>query len=105
MDNRGLRELRDYHRTLSDTTRLRIVEQLARRELTVTEIARGLRMSQPLVSWHLHRLKRTGLVKMQRAGREVHCSLNRARVLEYERTSDSLITESRSTLLEESNRK
>ena len=69
MDLRGLKELREFYLTLSDATRLRIVEQLARRELTVTEIARSLRMSQPLVSWHLHRLKRTGLVRMQRNGR------------------------------------
>lgn len=91
MEIRSLKDLREYYRTLSDATRLRIVEQLARRELTVTEIARGLRMSQPLVSWHMRRLVRTGLVKMQREGREVHCSLNRARMHEYEREFDSLI--------------
>jgi DNA-binding transcriptional ArsR family regulator len=91
MEIRVLKELREYYLALSDSTRLRIVEQLARRELTVTEIARGLRMSQPLVSWHLRRLVRTGLVKMQRDGREVRCSLNRARMHEYEREFDSLI--------------
>ena len=91
MEIRVLEELREYYLALSDSTRLRIVEQLARRELTVTEIARGLRMSQPLVSWHLRRLVRTGLVKMQRDGREVRCSLNRARMHEYEREFDSLI--------------
>ena len=92
MDIRGLKELRDYYRTLSDATRLRIVEQLARRELTVSEIARGLRMSQPLISWHLHRLKVRGLVKMQRAGREVHCSLDLTRLRQYEREFEALIT-------------
>jgi DNA-binding transcriptional ArsR family regulator len=91
MEIRVLKELREYYVALSDSTRLRILEQLARRELTVTEIARGLRMSQPLVSWHLRRLVRTGLVKMQRDGREVRCSLNRARMHEYEREFDSLI--------------
>ena len=91
MDIRGLKELRGYYRTLSDATRLRILEQLARRELTVTEIARGLRMSQPLVSWHLHRLQQAGLIQMRRAGREVHCSLNQARLQSYERQFQSLI--------------
>jgi ArsR family transcriptional regulator len=91
MDLRGLKELRGYYRTLSDATRLRILEQLARRELTVNEIARGLRMSQPLVSWHLHRLKQAGLIQMHRAGREVHCSLDHARVDDYERQFQSLI--------------
>ncbi|MBM3127083.1 MAG: winged helix-turn-helix transcriptional regulator [Chloroflexi bacterium] len=91
MDIRGLKELRGYYRTLSDATRLRILEQLARRELTVNEIARSLRMSQPLVSWHLHRLKQTGLIRMHRAGREVHCSLDHARLHDYERQFQSLI--------------
>ncbi len=91
MEIKALKGLREYYLALSDGTRLRILEQLARRELTVTEIARGLRMSQPLVSWHMRRLVRTGLVKMQREGREVHCSLNRARMHEYEREFDSLI--------------
>ena len=79
------KELRRYYRTLSDVTRLRILEQLARRELTVTEIARALRMSQPLVSWHLHRLKQSGLIQMHRNGREVRCSLDRTRLQDYER--------------------
>lgn len=92
MEIRVLKELHEYYLALSDSTRLRIVEQLARRELTVSEIARGLRMSQPLVSWHLRRLVRTGLVKVQRDGREVRCSLNRARMHEYEREFDSVIT-------------
>ena len=91
MEIKALKGLREYYLALSDGTRLRILEQLARRELTVTEIARGLRMSQPRVSWHMRRLVRTGLVKMQREGREVHCSLNRARMHEYEREFDSLI--------------
>ncbi len=91
MDVRVLKELREYHKTLSDAARLRILAQLARRELTVSELARGLRMSQPLVSWHLRRLARTGLIKMQRDGREVRCSLDRARLQEYERAFQALI--------------
>ncbi|MBI4790894.1 MAG: winged helix-turn-helix transcriptional regulator [Chloroflexi bacterium] len=92
MDVRVLKELREYYKTLSDAARLRILEQLAHRELTVSELARGLRISQPLVSWHLRRLLRAGLVKMHREGREVHCSLDRTRLHEYEREFNSLIT-------------
>ncbi len=91
MDMRVLKKLREYYRALSDAARLRIVQQLARRELTVSELARGLQMSQPLVSWHLRRLVRTGLVKMVREGRAVRCSLDRARLHEYEREFESLI--------------
>ncbi len=91
MDTRELRELRDWHRVLSDATRLRIIEQLARRELTVMEITRSLRTSQPLVSWHLHRLKQIGVVRMKRNGREVHCSLNHERLQSYQRQFEALI--------------
>ncbi len=93
MDVRVLKELREYYKALSDAARLRILEQLAHRELTVSELARGLRMSQPLVSWHLRRLMRTGLVKMHREGREVHCSINRTRMQEYERAFNSLLSQ------------
>ena len=44
-----------------------------------TEIARRLRISQPLLSWHLHRLKRSGIVRAVRVGREVRCSFDRER--------------------------
>jgi len=91
MDVRELKELRNLYRVLSDTTRLRIIELLARRELTVMEIARHLRMSQPLVSWHLHRLKQVALIRMRRNGREVQCSLDIARLQEYNRQFDLLI--------------
>lgn len=90
-DLRGLKELRDYYRTLADGARLRILAQLARRDATVSELARGLRMSQPLVSWHLHRLKQTGLVKTQRNGRQIRYSLDRARMDVYARQFELLI--------------
>ncbi len=92
MDVRVLKDLREYYKVLSDAARLRILAQLAHRELTVSELARGLRMSQPLVSWHLRRLVRIGLVKMHREGRQVRCSIDRTRLHEYERQFDSLIT-------------
>jgi ArsR family transcriptional regulator len=93
MDVRELKELRNLYRVLSDTTRLRIIELLARRELTVMEIARHLRMSQPLVSWHLHRLKQVALIRMRRNGREVHCSLDVTRLHGYKKQFESLITD------------
>jgi ArsR family transcriptional regulator, arsenate/arsenite/antimonite-responsive transcriptional repressor len=94
MDVRVLKELREYHKVLSDAARLRILEQLARRELTVSELARGLHMSQPLVSWHLRRLVRIGLIRMHREGREVRCSIDRARLHEFERELYTLIDNS-----------
>jgi ArsR family transcriptional regulator len=91
MELQALKELREYYRILSDSARLRILEQLARRELTVTELARGLKMSQPLVSWHLRRLTRAGLVRIKRNGREVRCSIDRTRMHDYERQFEAMI--------------
>ncbi|TME62939.1 MAG: helix-turn-helix transcriptional regulator [Chloroflexi bacterium] len=74
----SLRELRSYYRALGDVNRLRIVQILVTEgEQPVSELARRLRISQPLMSWHLRRLRRAGIVRMERVGREVRCSFDR----------------------------
>jgi DNA-binding transcriptional ArsR family regulator len=79
----SLRELRTYYRALGDVTRLRIAQLLATEgDQAVSEIARRLRISQPLLTWHLHRLKRAGIVRTARVGREVRCSFDRGRFAE-----------------------
>jgi ArsR family transcriptional regulator len=75
-----LRELKGFHRALGDTTRLRVVQILATDgELPVSELVRRLRISAPLMSWHLRRLTRAGIVRTERVGREVRCSFDRER--------------------------
>ena len=74
---KDLRELALHFYALKDTLRLEMLVLLAGHECTVNELAAGLRKSQPLVSWHLRRLKAAGIVKIRRAGREVYCSLDR----------------------------
>jgi DNA-binding transcriptional ArsR family regulator len=72
-----LREMARYFHALKDILRLRILLTLANsEEMTVTELARTLRVSQPLVSFHLRPLRVLGLVRVRRAGREVYCSVN-----------------------------
>jgi len=76
----SLRELKSYYRALGDTNRLRIVQILVTEgEQPVSELARRLRISQPLMSWHLRRLTRAGIVRTERVGREVHCTFDRER--------------------------
>lgn len=65
-----LRALRLIHKTLSDVNRLRIVRRLAQGEASVTELIDHVGLSQPLVSWHLGKLRLAGLVETRRAGRE-----------------------------------
>ncbi len=72
-----LRELRAFHKALADVNRLRIVRRLADAPATVTELADHVGLSQPLMSWHLGRLRAAGLVETRRSGRETVCSLRR----------------------------
>lgn len=81
----SLRELKSFHRALGDVTRLRVVQLLATEgEHPVSELVRRLRVSQPLMSWHLRRLTRAGIVRTARVGREVRCSFDRERFAELQ---------------------
>jgi ArsR family transcriptional regulator len=70
-----LRELRVFHKALADVNRLRIVKRLAEGPATVGDLIETVGLSQPLVSWHVGRLKAAGVVQTRRAGREVMCQL------------------------------
>jgi DNA-binding transcriptional ArsR family regulator len=65
-----LRELRRFHKVLADVNRLRIVRRLAGGPATVSELIMQVGLSQPLVSWHLGKLREVGLVAARRNGRE-----------------------------------
>jgi DNA-binding transcriptional ArsR family regulator len=65
-----LRSIRLVHKALADVNRLRIVQRLAEGEATVSELIERIGLSQPLVSWHLGRLRTAGLIQTRRAGRE-----------------------------------
>ncbi|HEY74241.1 MAG TPA: helix-turn-helix transcriptional regulator [Thermoflexia bacterium] len=72
-----LREMARYFYTIKDIRRLRILVALAEDgEMTVTQLAHTLHISQPLVSFHLRPLRLLDLVQVRRAGREVYCSVN-----------------------------
>jgi ArsR family transcriptional regulator len=70
-----LRELRLVHKALADVNRLRIVRRLALAEATVAELVSQVGLSQPLVSWHVGRLRAAGLIATRRIGRETVCRL------------------------------
>jgi ArsR family transcriptional regulator len=70
-----LRELRVFHKALADVNRLRMVKRLAEGPATVGDLIDTVGLSQPLVSWHVSRLKAAGIVETRRAGREVFCQL------------------------------
>ncbi|HLW00955.1 MAG TPA: metalloregulator ArsR/SmtB family transcription factor [Ktedonobacterales bacterium] len=90
-----LTELKTMLRALADEARLNIVHHLAGLgEVNVTEICQALNISQPLVSWHLTMLRRAGLVRRRRRGRQAYCSLDRAR---FQRCQEWLASLAKST--------
>ncbi|HAF03275.1 MAG TPA: hypothetical protein DCG89_05695, partial [Spartobacteria bacterium] len=62
-------------KTLSDPTRLRLLNLLACGETCVCELSGTLRLVQPKVSRHLARLKRARLVDARRDGKWTHYHL------------------------------
>ena len=75
------RELKITLKALAGITRLTIVYHLVHRgEITVTELIELLDISQPLVSWHLRKLRRAGVIQTRRVGRQVYCSLVTQRI-------------------------
>jgi len=78
------KELAKCFKALSDVARLHIIAQLAANaELNVSELVEALEVSQPLISWHLRRLEKVGLVNIRRKGRQAFCSLNWGRLRRY----------------------
>jgi len=74
------RDLKNMAKALGDMARLSIVYHLVQHdEITVTALTGMLGLSQPLVSWHLRKLRRAGLITTRRAGRQVYCSINKSR--------------------------
>ena len=80
-----LREMARYFHALKDILRLRILVMLSSSgEMTVTELAQALHISQPLVSFHLRPLRVLEMVQVRRAGREVYCSVNMSEIQRYQ---------------------
>lgn len=72
-----LRQLVRFFYALKDPVRLRILMALARAgEMTVTEIVETVHLAQPLVSWHLARLRAAALVRVTRDGRLARYTLD-----------------------------
>jgi DNA-binding transcriptional ArsR family regulator len=61
----------EVFRALGDPTRRAVYERLTAGERSVSDLTRGLPISQPAVSQHLAALKAAGLVGERREGRKV----------------------------------
>lgn len=61
---------------LADKTRRQILQRLARRDCTVSELAEPFDVSLPAISRHLKVLQDSGLVVQDKQGRERRCLFN-----------------------------
>lgn len=61
---------------LANSTRRGIILQLAKKDLTVNELAEKYDMSLQAVSKHIHVLVKSGLVVQEKEGRIKHCRAN-----------------------------
>ena len=66
---------RDSFQAIADPTRRAIIDMLARRSMTLNNIAQKFPISQPAISKHMRILKECGLVIIVKQGRERHCSV------------------------------
>ena len=75
-DARVVETLSETFRALGDPTRLRIAITLSDQEMSVTQLAERLVMSQSAVSHSLRALRQLRLVRVRRAGRTVYYGLD-----------------------------
>lgn len=75
-------EIQQLGKGIGSSARYRILESLLKGPLTVGEIVRLVKHSQPAVSQHLKTLKACKLVSDQKRGKEVFYSVNVAHMAE-----------------------
>jgi ArsR family transcriptional regulator len=66
----------EFAKALADETRQKILAICCCKKLSVNEIVNALDVSQPTVSHHLAILKRAGLVRTERRGKQIFYTLN-----------------------------
>ena len=76
LDARTVQRLADTFGVLSDPTRLRILQALAREELCVCDLSPVVGISSSAVSHQLAILRRMNLVRHRRAGQRVYYALD-----------------------------
>ncbi|HAH62779.1 MAG TPA: transcriptional regulator [Treponema sp.] len=69
-------QVAELFKTMSDPTRLKIINALLLSEMCVCDLACLLNMTQPAISHHLKTLRQTQLIKYRRDGKIVYYSLD-----------------------------
>ena len=63
-------------KALSDRTRMRLVKLLLAEDRSVNDLGETLDVSQYNVSKHLRILRQAGIVKTEKAGKNLHCTVD-----------------------------
>ncbi len=69
-------KMADFYKILGDTTRMKILYALDKGEMCVCDIANVLGMSKSSISHQLGTLRRSGIVRCKKAGKEVYYMLD-----------------------------
>ena len=69
-----------YFKAFGDPSRLKILQLLSSREMTVGQIVRAVGLSQPTISRHLAILREAEIVTDRREGQRVYYSLDKRAV-------------------------
>lgn len=75
-DESLLIDLAEFFKILGDTTRVKILHALDQNEMCVCDIANVLQMSKSSISHQLSTLKKSGIVKCKKIGKEVFYTLD-----------------------------
>lgn len=81
-DEHLLNKLAEFFKILGDTTRTKILFALDKNEMCVCDIANVLGMSKSSISHQLGTLRRSGIVKCKKVGKEVFYMLDDEHVRE-----------------------
>ncbi len=69
-------KMADFYKILGDTTRMKILYALDKCEMCVCDIANVLSMSKSSISHQLGTLRRSGVVRCRKVGKEVYYMLD-----------------------------
>ncbi len=64
---------RDAFQAIADPNRRAIIDLLAKKELTLSQVADNFKISRPAVSKHVKLLQESGIVEVRQEGRERYC--------------------------------
>ncbi len=76
-EERAITYLPKIFKSLADPMRIKILQNLEKRDYCVCELISVLKISQPTVSYHISLLANAGLITTHKEGRKVICKLKK----------------------------